>query len=242
MNVIDLFNTTADKVKQEQNGELSIASFNLKLKSACIWLLDYLSGSIEGLVPPEPYLTQKSKDYLAPLLTTVKGIVEDGTFNVPAQYFMFENMSVLGSYKDQECGEEIIRAGCDTPIELLDSAVYDQRCFTYIKSLKPSMRKPIAKIESSDLDSSILVFKFQPSDLGSIKLVFKRYPIYGEVKVKVDPVYNDEIPDPDTSIDCEFGEWARNLIVWHIVQSYAGSNRENALQEQNQVIAKSVRG
>lgn len=235
MNVITLYDTVADKVKQEQNGVLSISSFNIKLKSACLWLLDYISGDLEGQKPPEPYTTQKDVDYLSQFVTTQKGVTEDSEFPVPENYYLFQNMSVLGSYKDELCGDPITVTGCDTPIELLDSAMFDKRCQTYIKSLKPSIKKPIAKIEGG-------LFVLNPGDLGSIKLVYVRYPISGEVKVVYNNTYGQDEPDPLTSIDCEFGEWARNLLVWKISQDYAVANRERALTEELQVEGKSSRG
>lgn len=235
MNVIEIYNAVADKVKPEQNGALAISSFNIKSKSAELRLLDYLSGDVQGITPPEPYTTQKLRDWLSYLLFTKPGIVENGVFEKPDDYYMFENMAIIGSYKDDNCGNEIVQEGCDTTIELLDGAVFDNRCNTHIKSLRPSIKKPIAKIVGKN-------FEFNPADLGSIKLTYKRYPVYGEVKVAIDPIYNDEVPDSATSIDYEWPDFARGLLIWFICQQYPTGTREAALAQQLNNEGKSVRG
>lgn len=235
MNIIEIYNAVADKVKPEQNGTLAISSFNIKSKTAELRLLDYISGDVAGVAPPEPYTTQKVRDWLSDFLFKQPGVVENGIFEKPEDYYLFDSMAILGSYKDDDCGEEIIRAGCDTPIELLDSAVYDARCFTHIKSLKPSIKKPISKIVGNN-------FEFNPSDLGSIALTYKRYPVFGEVKVMVDPVYNNEVPDPNESINYEWKDYARELLVWFICQQYPTSTRETSVRQQLEAEGKSARG
>lgn len=235
MNVVEIYNAIADKIKPEQNGTLAISSFNIKSKTAELRLLDYLSGDVSGITPPEPYTTQKVRDWLSYFLFTQNGIVEGGGFEKPADYYMFENMAIIGSYKDDDCGDEVLREGCDTPIELLDGAAYDERCKTKIKSLKPSIKKPISKIVGQN-------FQFNPKDLGSIKLTYKRYPVFAVVKVMVDPIYNDEVPDPATSINYEWPDFARGLLIWFICQQYPTSTREAALAQQLNNEGKTVRG
>lgn len=234
MNIIEIYNAVQDKVREEQNGSLTISSFNIKSKSAEIRLLDYLSGDVEGIKPPEPYTTMKVRDWLTYFLKSEKLVVEEGMLEKPSDFYMEENASIIGSYKDEQCDEVVTVNGCDTPIEILDGAVYDQRCFTYIKSLQPSIKKPIAKIVGNN-------FVFNPSDLGSINLTYKRYPVFGEVKVKIDPVYNDEVPDPVTSINYEWPDFARGLLIFFICEQYPVSTRENAFAEQLQLEGKSVR-
>lgn len=235
MNIIEIYQAVQDKVREEQNGVLTIASFNIKLKSASIWLQDYLTGDIEGIKPPEPYTTQKLRDFLSILLTTTTGIVEGGLFAKPENYYMWDAFSIIGSWKDEECGEEVIRIGCDTPIEILDGDVFNSRCQTHIKSLQPSIKKPIAKIVGNS-------FQCLPEDLGSVKLTYKRYAIPGEVKVVYDPLYGQDVPDPVNSIDSEWPDYALNLLVWRISASYATANREDNLKQQLQVDGKSARG
>lgn len=235
MDSVSIYFDVIDKVKEEQNGSVSISSFNRKSRIAELKLLDYLSGDVEGLKPPEPYQNEKIRDWLTVLLTPVKRVVENGVLAKEENYYMFENASVIGSYRDEHCGEEVIITGCDTPIELLDGAVFDKRCGTHIESLKPSIKKPIAKLVGEN-------FEFNPKDLGSINLTYKRVPVFGEVKVKVDPVYMNEIPDPATSINYEWPEYSRPLLVWFISQEYAVSNRETNLTQQLQAEGKSTRG
>ena len=85
-------------------------------------------------------------------------------------------------------------------------------------------------------------FETMPKDLGSAVLYYVRYQKFGEVKVKIDAVYNDEIPDPATSIDSEWPEFAREFLIYFITKQYTASTRERALTEQNEVAGKSVRG
>lgn len=235
MNIITLYDTVADKVKQEQNGVLAYKSFNIKLESASLWLQDYITGDIEGVKPPEPYNNQKLRDFVSILLITVKGITEEGLFPKPADYYMWDEFSIIGSWKDEECGDEVIRKGCDTPIEILDGDTFNERCKTHIKSLQPSIKKPIAKIVGNN-------FHCLPEDLGSVKLTYKRYVTAGEIKSVFDPIYGEDIPDTVNSIDSEWPDYALNLLVWKISSQYATGNREDALKQQLQVDGKSVRG
>lgn len=224
-----------DKVKVEQNGSLTFTSYNIKSRLGELRLLDYLSGDVEGLKPPEPYTTQKVRDWLTYFLISVKRLVQDGTLAKEPDYYMWEAASLIGSFKDELCGEPVTITGCDTPIELLDVAVFDARCQTYIASLKPSLKKPIAKSVGKN-------FEFLPVDLGSVKITYKRLPVFGEIKTTIDTVYNIEIPDPATSIPYEWPEFARPLLTWFIAQQYSVSNREKALTEQLLVEGKTVRG
>lgn len=236
MNVISVYNDVMDRTATEQNGGITIAKFNRYLKLGSLRLLEYLSGDVEGVKPPEPYLNQKLKDFLTILLATDTKQITNGVSPKPADYYMFENLKVIGSYLDvNECGEEEIVSKGDTVIDLLDSQQFDKRCLTYIKDLRPSMKKPIAKMVGQN-------FYYMPVDLGSVKLEYKRYPIHGEVKVKIDQLYNDEVPDDVNSIDTEWPDFARNMLVYFITAFYPVATREKAFVEQNELVNKSSRG
>lgn len=225
-----------DRTATEQNGSLTISKFNRYLKLGSLRLLEYLTGDVEGVKPPEPYLNQKLKDWVTLLVTPDTKQVTNGTSPKPADYYMFENLKVIGSYLDvNDCGEEVLVSKGDTVIDLLDSQQFDKRCLTYVKDLRPSMKKPIAKMMGQN-------FYYMPVDLGSVRLEYKRYPIHGEVKVYVDQTYNEEIPDPINSIDTEWPDFARNMLLYFVVQQYPASTREKALVEQNENIGKSPRG
>lgn len=236
MNVISLYNDVLDRTATEQNGGITIEKFNRYLRLGSLRLLDYLSGDVEGQKPPEPYNNQKLRDWITILITSDPKQVVDGTSPKPSDYYSFENLKVIGSFLDEnDCGESVIVSKGDTIIELLDSQQFDKRCLTYLKSLRPSMLKPIAKMMGQQ-------FHYFPKDLGSVKLEYKRYPIHGEVKVFVDTVHNDEIPDEINSIDTEWPDFSRNMLVYFITTFYSASTREKALVEQNEVVGKSPRG
>ena len=84
------------------------------------------------------------------------------------------------------------------------------------------MRKPIARIVGEN-------FEYAPIDLGSVELIYTKYPVPAEVKVTVDTVYNNEIPDPINSVDYFWPEFARNLLIYFITQQYPVGTREKAL-------------
>lgn len=226
LSITSIYEDVIDTVKQEQNGTITFLEFNRKSRLAELRLLDYISGDISGQQPPEPYTTQKVYDFLTPFLKETTANISDGKLIVPSDYYLFEEMFIIGSYKDKdECGKDRVVSNENTPIELLDSSAFEMRKKTYISSLKPSIAKPIAKKVGK-------YFYFAPTDLGPITLVFKRYPVFGEIKTMVDPVYNDVVPNPATSVNYEWDEKARGMLIWFIAQRYGVSNRENALTEQ----------
>lgn len=236
MDVISIYNDVMDRIVTEQNGSITIQQFNRYLRLGSLRLVDYLSGDVEGVKPPEPYLTQKLRDWLTILVTKDSKQITNGTSPRPADYYSFESLKKIGSYLDEnDCGEAVVVHNADTPIDLLDSQAFDQRQVTHIKSLRPSENKPIAKMVGNNIE-------YAPKDLGSVTLEYKRYPVHGEVKIKIDPVYNDEVPDSATSIASEWPEWSRNMLLYFIVQQYPISTREKALVEQNELVGKSPRG
>lgn len=235
MEIISLYNDFLDRTATEQNGSVTIEKYNRFSKLGELRLLDYLTGDVEGVKPPEPYNVQKLRDWVSKFITPDMKQVANGTSPKPADYYRFESLSVIGSYLDEVCGKvELVSKG-DTPIDLLDSQQFDMRCQTKIKDLKPSGKKPIAKMVGGD-------FHYMPKDLGSVKLEYVRYPVYGEIKITIDTVFNDEIPDPINSINYEWPEYARNILLYFIVQQYPVSTRERALVEQNELLGKSPRG
>lgn len=236
MNVISLYNDVMDRTATEQNGGITISRYNRFSKLAELKCLDYLTGDLEGVKPPEPYTNQKLMDFLQTFIATDTKQVTNGSSPVPENYYRFQNLKVIGSYLDvNDCGEEEIVSKGDTVIELLNSQQFDKRCLTKIKDLRPSMKKPIAKIVDGQ-------FIYHPIDLGSVRLEYVRYPVYGEVKVEIDTVFNDEIPSPTLSINYEWKDNVRNLLLFFVVQQYPASTREKALVEQNENIGKSPRG
>lgn len=235
MDIISLYNDVLDRTATEQNGSITISKFNRFNRIAELRGLDYLSGDVEGVKPPEPYSTQKLRDWLSIFIKSDNFQVQNGSFTKPTDFYRYESNAIIGDYRDEVCGKDVLVSNGNTPIELLDSQQFDSRCQTFIKKLKPSAKKPIGKMVGNTIET-------MPVDLGSVKLYYVRYPVFGEVKVKIDPIYNDEVPDEATSINSEWPEFARNFLLYFIVQQYPASTREKALVEQNEVINKSPRG
>jgi hypothetical protein len=234
MDVNSVYLSVMDRVSPEMNGSLGIQEYNRYSKLAELRLIEWLTGNISGQSwYPEPYSTQKVKDFLSPFINTEKKQVENGIAEKPSDYYMWERAAVIGDRLDELCGEPVIITGIDTPIELLDSAAFDTRSQTHIKSLKPSIRKPICKL----VGDSILCL---PKDLGSIAIEYKRYPVFGELKTIIDPIYNNEVVDVSGSTPYEWKEYARELLVFFIVEQYPVKTRETALQQQQQLIRKTA--
>ena len=72
-----------------------------------------------------------------------------------------------------------------------------------------------------------------PNDLGSVVLEYIRNPVFAEIKTKMDTVYNEEVADPDTSINYEWPEAVREVLVWFIVDLFSNYTREQALKQFN---------
>lgn len=234
MDIISVYNDYLDRTGAEQNGGTSIAKFNRYSKIAELRLEDYLSGDISGVTPPEPYTTEKLRDFLSIMLKSENVQVQDGSFAKPDDYYKFDSSAIIGSYRDELCGKEVLITGEDTPIEVLDGPQFTMRSQTYIKSLRPSAKRPIGKMVGKRIETL-------PVDLGSVKLYYIRYPVFGEIKVKVDTVYNNEVPDEATSIDYEWDENVRNLLLYFITQQYPVATREKAFVEQNELVGKGPR-
>lgn len=237
VNVIDLYYSVAlDDANKDSNGTLSFERFNRLSKRAELKLIDWISGDISGEKPPEPYTTQKDKDFLSPFITKYPAQIVNGAITKPSDYYGYENMYRLGNKLSADCEEEAPASdGCNTTIELLDGSQFNERCNTEIDELKPSFNLPISKLVGKQ-------FEFIPNDLGSVVLEYIRYPKYGEIKTKMDTVYNEEVPDPATSIDYEWDDKAMNLLIWFIVDMFCNHNREQALKQFNAITGKTPRG
>ena len=71
-----------------------------------------------------------------------------------------------------------------------------------------------------------------PADLGSVELEYIRYPKFGSIIPKLDPIYNEEVPDIVT--DFEWEENSRELLVFFIVDAYANKTTSQAVKQFNQ--------
>lgn len=224
-----------DSINKWESGYASIDMFNRLSRRAELAILDWLSGDVAAVLPPEPWVTQKNKDWLSPFIAEFKTSVEGGYFNKPEDYYKYDNSARLGSKIEDDCEEEVVQDGCDTLITILDGDKYNQRCNTYIKDKKPSLKKPIGKIVGDR-------FRVNPIDIGSVVLDYIRYPKFAQVGKTTDPIYNDEVTDPNNTLDYEWGEWARPALVYFLTDYFSNHTREQALKQFNSATAKSPRG
>jgi len=150
--------------------------------------------------------------------TTIKKLYPDGSYYL-------------------ETGCEVDETDCDTdtptaqiiktPVEMLDGQQFYVRCQTYIKGLKPSAKKPICKMVGNTIE-------FEPQELGSCVLEYIRYPIAGEIVSSIDPIYYEPVADSSLSTNSEWPEWARELLIYFLTQSFATHISENNLFQMNQ--------
>lgn len=228
IDVISLYeDASRDDANKNENGTFSHAMFNRLLRRAENYLLKFLTGD---LVPapdfPMPYETQKNKDYLKNFI--VRFPANNG-FTIPADYFHWDNLYKIGSYQTTECDtEDVVNVeGCNTPIQILDGQAFHNRCNSYIKGLRPSQGKPIAKI----VNNQVVI---NPADIGSVALEYIRYPKYGKIVSQRDTVYNRDIAAPaPISTNLEWDEWAREPLIWFMVNKFATKTSNKSLKEFN---------
>lgn len=234
MNVNSIYLDCEDRISPAENGYLSFPRFNRFSWIAQLNLVDWLSGSLSGQQPPEPYLSQKNKDWLSELIVKVTGNIINGELTKPADYYQWDNGYKLGNKNDADCDEDAQpNVGCNTPIEILDGPQFHERCNTNIEELKPE-NKPICKMLGKK-------FVFLPEDIGSIAIEYIRYPQRAVLGTKMDTTFNEEVYDPATSTDFEWPEFARGILVWFIVNAFSDSVRERALKETNLLTGKTPR-
>lgn len=229
INVISLYqDTVRDDVNETENGYFAYEQFNRNLRRAEMNLQKFLTGDLVASNDyPVPYNVQKIKDYLSPFIVRE---TFNNNFDLPADYYTWENLYKIGSFKSAACDDpdEIITVdGCNTPIPILDGHVYYNRCNSDIEGLKPEEGSPIAKIVKKRVE-------IMPAGIGSVALEYIRYPKFGEIKWVDDPIFNQPVADPLTSINLEWGEEAREPLIWFMVNKFAThissrSAKENAI-------------
>lgn len=234
MQIVSVYKDFVDRTAVEQNGSAAIQKYNRFSRLGELRLLDYLTGDVEGVKPPEPYNVQKLMDWITIMSAKDFKQTVGGTTAKPVDYYRFESLCMIGDYRDEVCGKDVLVSKGDTDIELLGPQQFIRRTKTHIESLIPSAKKPIAQLVGAN-------FEYMPKDLGSVKLQYIRYPKFGEIAIKVDQIYNEEIPDPATSTDYEWPEYARNILLYFIVQQYPMGTREKAIVEQNETVGKGAR-
>jgi len=241
VDIISLYeDAVRDNSNKDENSYYSYAMFNRMIQRASNSLLDYITGDSSNKQLPISYSTQKAKDFISFLITKYSASITGGIIERPSDYYHYDNLFIL-SLSETGCEEDT--ANCETeattatiiktPVELLDGQQFYTRCQTYIKGLRPSPKKPIAKLVGNTIE-------FEPQELGSCTLEYIRYPIAGEIITIIDPVYYDEVADPIASTDCEWPEWAREALIFFLTDSFANHTREQALKEFNNATGKKI--
>jgi hypothetical protein len=234
LDIISLYEDVArDQANKDENGYLSYAMFNRMLQRASNRTLGYITGDSSGVVPPLSYSTQKAKDFIAFLITKYPAQIVNGVIQRPADYYSYENLYTLELDRtgceddDTDCDEDSPKPKIvKYPVDMLDGQQFYTRTQTYIKGLKPSPQKAICKMVGNTIE-------FEPAELGSCVLEYIRYPIAGQIKTMIDPIYYNVVADPATSVPCEWGEWARQILIFFITDSFANHIREQALKQFN---------
>lgn len=211
---------TKDVVNVVENGNMNYGMANRCFKRGELRLIDYLTGDVEGVKPPEMYLSTKNKDWVSFLIKSKKKNVYDGIFEKPEDYYRKENLY----WYDRDTQK---------PIEVLNGAQFNSRTLTPIKGLRPK-DQPIAKVVGNN-------FVILPRKVGVVELEYIRYPIFANIKTVIDPVYNEEVIDEAASTDFEWGEWATELLIYFVTESYAFYNRDTEALNFNKAIGKLVR-
>lgn len=232
MNVIEIYQDCKDRINVEENGQFVIPMFNRFSKLAELRLIEWISGDVSAIIPPEPFRSQKNSDWLTPFIVKFPSNVINGAITRPDDYYLYQDLySLSGS---QPCDDDTELVVKKRPVKVLSNSKFYQRVATYIKSLKPSIAKPIAKQTGKQ-------FEFEPSDIGSVTLEYVRYPKFASIAVKQDDVHNQQVPDPTGGVDYEWGEWAREILIFFICDSFANRTREQALKATNIMTGKTVR-
>lgn len=238
MDIISLYEDWArDSVNKDENGTADYEMFNRVVLRASTRLLNYLTGGTDGEAPPFSYDVEKAKGFIAFLITTYKQQVVNGIMPKPDNYYSFENLYTMalketGCEEPKDCDDENngVNEIIYREVDVLDGQEFNVRAGTNIELLKPK-NKPIAKEIGKN-------FEFLPIDTGNARLDYIRYPIAGTVNSVPDPTYNDQIADPATSIDCEWGEWARELLIFFMTDSFANKTSQQSLKQNNILTAQ----
>lgn len=226
LDVISVYNDIAkDSANTYQNGSLSYEMFNRMSKRAELRLIDWLSGSVSNDRLPVPYVTQKNKDWLSPFIKKHTTQVIGGSITRPEDYYQYENFYRIGSKVADDCEEsEGQTDDCNTPIIILDGDQFNDRCGSNVEEIRPSIYNPITKLVGNE-------FELAPKDIGAVTLEYIRYPKYASIIPKIDPEFNDEVPDVVTNY--EWNENSREILIWFIIDAFSTHTREQSLKQNN---------
>lgn len=239
LGAISIYDDVVFQINKTQNGDLNYEDFNAISWQAQLALLNWLTTPFTGEQPPELVALQKKRDWISFLITQQTYQVSGGKITRPDDYYGYENLFKIGGSFTSECEEDedeesndnVPVENCNTPIKLLSNDKFDSRCTTYIKSLRPSFKKPIAKQVGK-------TFEFAPGDIGSITLGYLRLPKKAFIATTTDTVYNELVPDPANTIDFEWGEEVRPALVYFLIDIFSNRTREQAIKQFNAASGK----
>lgn len=233
LSVIEVFDDCMDRINPQENGVFTYAMYNRFSWLAQLRTIEWLSGDVSGIIPPEPYRTQKNRDWLAPFVVKYPANATNGVITRPDDYYLYQDLYLLrGQTEDCDNGEEMLIE--NIPITLLSNDKFYRRANTFIEALKPSQDKSISKQVG-------LNFEFLPMDIGSVVLEYIRYPKKSLLATEIDPALNDEVPDLPNCIDFEWDSWVKEIMVYYICQQFAMYTRETALYNVNSATGKTTR-
>lgn len=237
--VVSIFeDVSKDAAVIEQNGNLTISMFNRLSRRAELRLIDWLKGDPSGVLPPEPWTTQVLKDFLSPFIVKKEtNMSSDGLLDRPDDYYRLEDFYRVGSIveENKDCDDEGEPQTDDNHTVIThftDRASFNNRCNTWIKGDKPTMKNPISTQYGRK-------FETRPKDLGPVVLEYIRYPLFASVKEGLDPVYN--VPTAEKLVDYEWDEWAREPLIWFITDMFANRTSNRSTKEFNAASKKTVR-
>lgn len=240
MDSISLYENAARLLANtDENGYWSYELYNQGIRIASNRVLDYITGDSANQTLPISYSTQKAKDFISDLITAYPSIITNGVITKPSNYYHYDNLYIMSLKNQTGCSDDgtscdeddVVEEIIKTHVEMLDGQQFYVRAQTYIKGLKPSPQKPICKMIGNTIE-------FLPRELGSCTLEYIRYPIYGTINTMTDPVYYNIVADPATSIDNEFGEWERELLLYYLVQGFSTHISQQSLYQMNEASGK----
>lgn len=225
--VSSIYNDAAlDDANKDSNGDFSFEMFNRISRRAELRLIDWLSGSVDGISLPAAYTTQKNRDWLSTFIVKNQAQVVDSYIDKPLDYYQNDNFYRIGSKVTADCDQEAPEDNADTPIDMLGGAEFNRRLLTHIEEMAVTLEKPVSKLFGKKIQVA-------PKDLGSVCLEYIRYPKYGEIVSKLDTQFNEMVIDETLSTDYEWEEAVRPMLIWFITDTYANHIRETALKQFN---------
>lgn len=230
---------TKDLANLVEYGNLTFDMYRRCSRRGELRLVDYMTDDVEGPRPPKMYTSQKLKDWVAPLIerTTPRNVSPDGMFEKPANYYRHENTFLIGNPSvegDCENSDVPLNDIAGVTVDIVDNAEFYSRVNSPIIGLAPTRENPIGKMIGNKIE-------FAPRDIGMVSMEYVRYPKFANIVTKIDDLYKQEVLDEDASTDYEYSEFAAELLIYFIIDSFAFYTRDSELLAINKSVGKLVR-